>query len=146
MSRNTNTTPANFPLVVADRGGTVINGSFRAVLGDEQAVVGQPDDHAVAQGSDGWTLHRLAAHFVDDAEHAVERLARCLLQRPAGQGLSDRVEERNPPLGVRGNHRIANAGERDTTPLGLEVQRIFGMLVRVGLHCVTSFLIRADHK
>jgi hypothetical protein len=30
-----------------------------------------------------------------------------------------------PPFGVRGNHRIANAGEGDTAPLGLKVVRIF---------------------
>ena len=98
MSRNTSTTPATSPLLVADRGGTVVNGSFRAVLGDEQAVVRQPDDHAFPQGSDGGTLDRLAALFVDDAEHAVERLARRFFQRPAGQGLSDRVQEGDPPL------------------------------------------------
>ena len=86
-------------------------------------MVRQPDDHAIPQGSDGGTLDRLAALFVDDAEHAVQRLARCFFQRPAGQGLSDRVEERDPPLGVGGNHRIANAGEGDTAPLRLEVQR-----------------------
>ena len=123
MSRNTSTTPATSPLLVADRGGTVVNGSFRAVFGDEQAVVRQPDDHALPQGSDGGTLDRLAALFVDDAEHAVERLARRFFQRPAGQGLSDRVQEGDAALGVGGNHRIANAGERDTTPLRLEVQR-----------------------
>ncbi len=116
----------DFALVVADRGGTVVDGSFRAVLGDEQAVVRQPDDHALPQGSDGGTLDRLAALFVDDAEHAVERLARRLFLRPAGQGLGDRVQERDPPVGVGGDHRIADAGERDTTPLRLEVQCFLG--------------------
>ena len=115
--------PGDFAFVVANRGGTVVNGPFRAVLGDEQAVVRQPDDHALPQGSHRGTLDRLAALFVDDAEHAVERSARRLLQHPAGQGLRDRVEEGDAALGVRGNHRIANAGERDTTPLRLEVQR-----------------------
>ena len=88
-------------------------------------MVRQPDDHALPQSSDGGTLDRLAALFVDDAEHAIERLARCFYQRPARQGLSDWVEERNPPLGVRGNHRIANAGQDDTAPLRLEVQSFF---------------------
>ncbi len=114
--------PGDCPLVVAHWGGTVVDGSFRAVLSDEQAVVRKPDHHAVPQGSDGGTFDRLVALFVDDAEHAVQRLARCFRLRPARQGRSDRVEERDPPLDVGGNHRIGNAGEGDVPPLRLEVR------------------------
>ena len=64
--------PGDFPLLIADGGGAVVDGSFRAVFGKEQRVVRQPDDHAISQGSDGRTLNRLAALFVDDAEHVVE--------------------------------------------------------------------------
>ena len=114
--------PGDFPLVVAHWCGTVVDRSFCAVLGDEHAVVRQPDDHAIPQGSDGGALDRLVALFVDDAEHAVQRLAHCFRQRPARQGRSDRVEERDPPLDVGGDHRIGNAREGDTPPLRLEVQ------------------------
>ena len=66
-------------------------------------------DRAVfPQGFDGGNLDRLAAFFVDDANHAVERLAHGLL-RPPRQGLSDRVQESHPPFAVRGDDGIANA-------------------------------------
>jgi len=65
-------------------------------------------------------------------EHIVERLSRRLFLRPAGQGLSDWVQESDAAVDVGGKHGIANAGEDDTTPLRLEVQRFVGLLVRVG--------------
>ena len=65
----------DFAPLVADRGGAVVNRSVRPVFGDEQAVVRQPDDHAIPQGSNRGTLDCLAAVFVDDVKHAVERLA-----------------------------------------------------------------------
>ena len=110
--------PGDFALLVADRGGTVVNGSFRAVFGDEQRVVRQPDDHALPQGSDGGALDRLATLFIDDLEDGLQWTARRLSLRPAGQEFSDRVQEGDPPVGIGGDDRIANAGERwhGTTP------------------------------
>ena len=50
--------PGDVPRCVADRGGTVVDGPFRAVPGDEQGVVRQADDHALPQGPDGGALDR----------------------------------------------------------------------------------------
>src|SRR5262249_21599987 len=108
-------------------GGTAVYGSFRAIVGDEKTLVLQSEDYAIPPGPDAGTLDRLAALLVDDAEHAVERLTDCLLQRPAGQGFSNRVEKCDPPLGVGGNHGIANASEGDTTPLWVEMHGLFGL-------------------
>ena len=82
----------------------------------------QSDDDALPQGSGGRVLDRVATRFIDDLENGVQRFPRCLLLRPAGQGLSHRVQEGNAAVGVGGDDRIANAGERDMQPLPLLVQ------------------------
>ena len=82
----------------------------------------QPDDDALSQGSGGRVLDRVATHFIDDLENGVQRFPSFLLLRPAGQGLSHRVQEGGAAVGVGGDDRIANAGERDLQPLPLLVQ------------------------
>ena len=50
-------------------------GTLDAVLADEERVVGEADDGAVAQRPCRRVLERLAASLVDDAEDGLERLA-----------------------------------------------------------------------
>jgi hypothetical protein len=62
----------------------------------------------------------LPAFFIDDAEHAGERLSDRLL-RPSRQGLGDRIQESYPPSAIRGDDRIADTRERDKQPISLFV-------------------------
>jgi hypothetical protein len=55
--------------------------------------------------------------FIDDLENALERHARGGVLRPAGQGLSDRIEKSDAAFRVSGNYGIANAGEGNAEPL-----------------------------
>ncbi len=79
------------PSCVANRSGAVIDRPFRAVLGDQQRVVGEPDDQALAQGPRGRILDRAARLFIDDLEDALQGAAGRLFQRPAGQRFRHRV-------------------------------------------------------
>ena len=153
MSRKTSTTPATSFLSL--RIGAALSSMGRSVPSLAMSSVWfasptiTPSRKARTVGfSTVWRLSWLMM-----LEHAVERLADRLLLRPAGQGRSHRVEERDLPFGVGGNHGIANAGEGDTTPFRLEVQGFVRHLpVRVGhipppsdlvfTHCLSPFLSR----
>ncbi len=97
---------------VTDRGGAVVNGAFRSVLGDEDRVVRQPDDPALPQHFLDGVLDRLAGMLVHDAEYFFERSPRPLLLRPAGQGHGDFVQRCDPAFAVGRDDGIAHAGER----------------------------------
>ena len=99
-------------------------GALRAVLGDEQRVVCQPDDHTLPQDPHGGALDGVSSFAIDDLEDRLQCDARRLVLRPAGEELSDRVQEHDPPIGVGDNDCVANAAEGDTTPLGLKLQRV----------------------
>ena len=88
--------PGHFALRIADRSGTVVNRSFGAVLGDQQRMVRQSDDHPVPQGPNGRAFDRVAGVFIDDLENGFQRNAFGLLLRPAGQGLGHGIQKRDP--------------------------------------------------
>ena len=71
--------------------------------------------------STGWRVCSLRMR-----EHRLQRLPLGVRLRPAGQFLGHAVQERHPPLRVRGDHRIADAGERHPQPLPLLVQPLLG--------------------
>ena len=103
--------PDDPPGRVPDRGGAVVDGPLGAVPGDQERVVGQADDHALPQRPEGGVLDLPAGLLVDDAEDRGEGLARRLGGGPARERLGDRVQRRDPALGVGDEDGIADAGE-----------------------------------
>jgi hypothetical protein len=100
-------------VLVADRRRAVIDRALRAVLAHEHRVVGQSDDHAVVQCARGRARDNLARVLVDDVEHALERLATRVGGRPAGERLGGLVHRGDPAGQVGGDHRVADAAQRD---------------------------------
>lgn len=103
-------------VVVADGGGAVVDRRFRAVLGDEDGVVGEADDRAQADGLVDRAFDELACLFVDNVEHVEQRSADRVGGRPAGHPLGDGVHVRDAGGGVGGDHGVADAAERSGEP------------------------------
>jgi hypothetical protein len=93
-------------------------------------VVGQPDDAARLQGADRGIADRLAGAFMDNLEHVWQELPQGIRERPIGQRFGHRVHEGNAPVGVRGNHPIADAGQRRAQPFRMLSQFFFGATTR----------------
>lgn len=107
---------------VPDGGGAVVDGPLGPVPRDQERVVRQPDDHPLGQRPQRGVLDRPAGGFVHNAEHVGQGPPPCLGRRPPGQRLGHRVQERHPPGGVGGDHRVADAFEGDAEPLPLGPQ------------------------
>ncbi len=137
--------PGDLARIVADRGGTVFDRSLGPVPGDEQAVIGQPDDCPIPQGVGGGVLGGPPSPFVEDADDGLERDAHRLGLRPAGQRLGGRVQEGDGANGIGGDDGVADAGERDAEPLplfqqGRAVCRPVGrLLIEVCGHAPSGF-------
>ncbi len=113
--------------VVADGGGRVLDGTLRAVAGDQGRVVGQAHDDALAQGPEHRVLDRLPRPFVDDGKHFRQRPAERLMIEPR-QRPGDIVEEGDAPLAVGDDDAVADAGQRDAEALALGPEGIGGAL------------------
>ncbi len=98
-------------------------GQLAVVLGDQHGVVGETHDGAEAEHLARRVLHRLPRRLVDDAEYRVQRVAQ-RLGAPAGEGLRDRVQQRDPPLRVGHHDRVPDAGEGGAKTLALGVQHV----------------------
>jgi hypothetical protein len=72
-------------------------------------MVGQFHGTALAQDTGDGLLQRLTCLFIDDAEHALDRLARRLLGLPARERLGHWIEEGDARCGIGGNHCVADA-------------------------------------
>ena len=116
----------DFAVLSPNRGGTVVDGPLRAVLGDEDGMVRQPDHPPFPQDLADRVLDRRACMLVDDLENDLQRSSHRLVLRPAGQRLGDGVQERDPPLGVGREDRIPDAGEGDAQPLPLFLRLFLG--------------------
>ena len=114
--------PGDLSVSVADGRGTVVDGPLGAVPGDQDRVVGQPHDHTLPQCSEGRVLDLRAGLLVDDLENRFQRLALGFLLCPARQVLRYGVQEADVGLSVRGDHCIADAGQRCAEPLALFVK------------------------
>src|SRR5262249_56092552 len=92
--------PSDVALAVPNRCAAVINASLRAVFGDQDGVVGQPDHHPVPDDLRDRTLDRLAGLLVDDAEDLPQGpTPRPVL--PAGHGPGPPRHPRPPAPGPR---------------------------------------------
>src|SRR5262249_20583888 len=111
-----------------DRSGAVVNRPFGPVLGEQHGMIAQADDGTLPEYPGNRVLHRLAGSFVQNGENVAQGLSLGLALPPPGQGLGNGVEVADTAPGVRGDDRIADAGERDPQPLPLLPQRLFRLL------------------
>ena len=97
-SRKTRTQPTTSPSL--HRIGAALSSMGPcAVLRDEDGVVGQPNDDALAQGLvSGFSTGR--AVFVDDAEHGVERPPGLVLAHPVSSSATGFMLVTRPPVSV----------------------------------------------
>ena len=100
------------PAFVEDGGAAVVDRHLAAVPGQERRVVGQPDHRAQAEHLGRGILDRLPGLLVDDVEHLGQRPPDRLRSRPAGQRFGRWVQEGHTSLGVGGDDRVADAGQR----------------------------------
>src|SRR5215208_4141930 len=94
-----------------------IDGSFGAILGNEQGVVRQADRKTFARGLKRRIADRLTRVLIDDLKHLLERLTSGFLRCPAGQLLRNPVEKSNAAVWVRRDDSVANTGEGRCEPV-----------------------------
>lgn len=97
---------------------------------DHDGVIGQSDNHPGLQGADGRILDERASVLIDDLEDVGQEAPERMCLRPVGQGFGGRIHEGDVTLGVRGNHRFADAGQRRAQPFRLLSQFLFGASAR----------------
>ena len=106
------------PVLAPDRGGTVVDGELAPVPGDEQRVVGEAADEARVDDLPDRLLDGLPGLFVDDAEDVFQAFPEGLGRRPSGERLGDGVHVGDEAVGVGGQDRVADGGERHLIPRG----------------------------
>src|SRR5262249_21568566 len=98
--------------LVEDRGGAVVDGPLVTITSQQYRVVRQPDGHTVSKdagdGVFGWASRLL----MEDRNPRRRRPRGGVGATPAGRGLGCGVHKRDPPLGIGGNARVPDAGER----------------------------------
>ena len=98
------------------------------ILGHQGGVIRQLNGAAFAQNTGNGLLRRLTGLLVDDAKHALDRLARCLLGLPTGERFGHGIDKADSPFGIRGDHGVADARERDAQPLPLLAELPVGLV------------------
>ncbi len=142
---------ADGPILAGPDGGAAIgDGMLAAIAGNQQCVVGQPDDlafrqHQVDRAGDGFP--RL---LIDDAEDFRHRSAVGLGRGPAGEFLRQPVHHHHVAAGVGGEHRIADALQGDTQ-IFLAQTQVCQHLFQIARHVVEGFdggaeIRPADHR
>ena len=106
------------PVLAPDRGGTVVDGELAPVPGDEQRVVGEAADEPRVDDLPHRLLGGLSGLFVDDAEDVFQVFPEGLGRRPSGERLGDGVHVGDEAVGVGGQDRVADGGERHLIPRG----------------------------
>ena len=122
--------------------GTVGNGALRAILGDQDGVVGQSDDGALAQHPADRVFAGFERALVGNAENLVQRFCTSLRLEPAGEILGDPVHLFDLPLGIRRDDGIANAVQRGAELLLCKPFFLF----RFVQHSVVSGLVLAMQR
>jgi hypothetical protein len=117
--------PENRAGLVANGRGTVGDRVFRAIAAHEDRGVRHPDDVPATHDQCRRILDPFAGLLAEDVEDLGQWLALRGRHGPAGQPLGGAVEERDESLGIGGDHRVADAAERDPKPLLLRPQRPF---------------------
>src|SRR5690554_6514211 len=85
-------------LLRTDRRRTVIDRPLRAIPGDQNGVVGQPDQTPFSQGPRSGVLNGFTGTSNHDAENGFEPLTDCRISSPARQLFRNWVERRDLAL------------------------------------------------
>src|SRR6516162_6571726 len=93
---------------VGDGSGVYFDHPVGTIPGAQADGIGQSNRFPLAQRENYRTLDRFAAARVDEAKYLVHKLSLHLLQQPAGEGLSHRVEIADAALDVRRDHTVAD--------------------------------------
>ncbi len=110
-------------------------------------VAGQADDRPGAKHFLYGVRHGNARLFVDHAEHFFERAAERVALGPARHRFRHRIHEGDVRVGVRGDHAIADAGERDAELLPL-LPQLFGFALEriLGGYQALFFCVVGNHR
>jgi len=111
-------------VAVTDGRGAVIDGDLSAVFADEECVICQPDDGALAAHLFHWVFYGELGVFVDDTEDCREIEAACLGFVPSGELLRHGIHEGDAAFRVAGDDGVANATQSGVKPLPAR-QRFF---------------------
>jgi len=101
-------------LVITDGGATVGNGYLAAVSGNQQCMVGQADNNALAKYPVNRVFHRIPGFFIDDVKNIVQRMTAGFIIFPAGKLFSYGIHQFNLALHIRGDYCIPDALQRGT--------------------------------
>src|ERR1051326_2594598 len=106
-------------LGIANGCGTIVDGSFDAVPGDEQGVIAHANDLALVKGPQSRIRHGLPRSLMDRVEDVLEALLSGVFGAPAQEILGGRVDEGDPTLVVGADNSVADAGQSDVQALAL---------------------------
>ncbi|OPZ87472.1 MAG: hypothetical protein BWY76_00443 [bacterium ADurb.Bin429] len=120
--------PHHLTGTVHNRGGAVFDGDLPAVSGHQRRVVGQFDHTPFAQHAADNVFARSAGHFIHHVKDGLNRLVQRILRRPPAQRGGNGIEEGDSPVGIAGDHRVADTGQGDAQPLAVPSQGFLGLL------------------
>ena len=108
---------AQLAVVIKDRRGAVFNRDHVAVSVLQNRVVGQAHHASLFQHLGHRIIHRVARLLIEDGKHLVDRLSLRLAKADSSQLFRNGIDKDHSPVFVGGNHRVANAGQRNAEPL-----------------------------
>ncbi len=104
----------NSAALASDWRTAIVDGNLRSVVRDQDGVVRHTDNPAFPQYPSHRALYFLAAEFIHDSENLIQVPADGLGFPQSQHGLGDGVDKDHTAPRIRGNHRVANTGERGT--------------------------------
>jgi hypothetical protein len=107
------TAPSSRPPSPPNRCCAVVDRHFALVSGEQHGVVGEPAHDAFAEHTFHGIRRRLPCLLVDEHQHFVDVPADGLLGSPSRELFGGRIESGDAAAIVRGDHAIADAGQRD---------------------------------
>src|SRR5216684_5415949 len=100
---------SNQPAQVIGHGcGTIFNRQKVTVTVAQHGVIGEPDYGAHRQHLVHGVFQRVVRGFTEDRKYLTDLLSPSLIQACARKPFSNRVQERNPALVIRGDDTISN--------------------------------------
>ncbi len=97
----------------SNRSGAVFNGRLAPVTREQQRVIRQPDNAPFTEHLADWILDRAARVFRNDVEDRLDRLPHRSRFTPAGESLSNRIQQRDASRRIGRDYGIADASKRD---------------------------------
>src|SRR5688572_14178304 len=144
----------NLALVTTNGSCAVVDGALGSIFGDEQRVVGQPDNQPLFERPQGGVHDSGSRLLVDDLEDNLEVMAHRLLLRPPREVLGHGIHEGDLAVGIGRDDSVPDTGQGDAQQLriaegaslslkgrsdnfGMTLLEIAGVLVR-GHGCLAS--------